>query len=171
MKRNYKSDSRPFGGQSEPKISPELEVLAHWMDTVFHIPGVGLRFGLDSLIGLLPGIGDTATSVVSLYILNAATRYGVPRVTLMRMAANIAIDWIIGAIPLLGDAFDIYWKSNQRNLELLRKHANATPMEERKLQRGDRLFVGMLIAGLIVILIGSIATAYWLIAQLFRLLF
>ena len=101
------------------ELEPELEMLAHWMDSAFHIPGIGLRFGLDAIIGLIPGLGDTLTSLASLYILNAGRRYGVPRVTMLRMAANIALDYLVGMIPLFGDAFDVVWKANQKNVALL----------------------------------------------------
>ncbi|HVX59744.1 MAG TPA: DUF4112 domain-containing protein, partial [Pirellulales bacterium] len=77
--------------EADRQLERELELLALWMDGVFRIPGVGIRFGLDSLIGLLPGVGDALTSIVSLYILSAASRFGIPRVTLARMAMNIAI--------------------------------------------------------------------------------
>ncbi len=114
------------------ELEPELELLAHWMDSAFHIPGIGLRFGLDAIIGLIPGLGDTLTSLASLYILNAGRRYGVPRVTMLRMAANIAVDYLVGMIPLAGDAFDVVWKANQKNVALLRRHVLATPAEERR---------------------------------------
>ena len=101
------------------ELEPELELLAHWMDSAFHIPGIGMRFGLDAIIGLIPGLGDTLTSLASLYILNAGRRYGVPRVTMLRMAANIALDYVVGVIPFVGDAFDVVWKANQKNVALL----------------------------------------------------
>ena len=75
-----------------PQLTPELELLARWMDGVFRVPGVGWRFGLDAILGLLPGVGDTASSVASLYILTAAHRYGVTRATLLRMALNVALE-------------------------------------------------------------------------------
>lgn len=152
-------------------VARELEWLAHWMDSVFRIPGVGIRFGLDSLLGLLPGFGDTATSIVSLYILNAATRHGVSRSTLIRMALNIAADYTLGAIPILGDLFDVYWKSNQRNLALLKRHALAAPLESQQLRRGDQLFVAGLIVGLVLLLIGSVTATYFLLAWLSRFIF
>ena len=91
-------------GSDRARVDPELEALADWLDTVFHIPGIGLRFGLDAILGLIPGIGDAFTSLASLYILHAATRYGVPRVTILRMGLNVAIDFLMGAVPVVGDA-------------------------------------------------------------------
>jgi hypothetical protein len=140
------------------------------MDNIFHIPGVGIRFGLDALIGLIPGLGDTVTSLASFYILNAGRRYGVPRVTLVRMALNIAVDYLCGAIPLLGDFFDVYWKANIKNVELLRQHVEATPAEERRARAGDWLVVAGLIFALVALLVGCATMAWFLIATVANLL-
>src|SRR5579885_3759626 len=88
-----------------PHVDPELALLARWMDSVFEIPGTGIRIGFDPILGLVPGLGDALTTLVSLYILAAARRYGVPRVTVLRMAANVAIDLALGAVPVFGDVF------------------------------------------------------------------
>jgi hypothetical protein len=148
----------------------DVENLARWLDSVFEIPIIGFRFGLDAIIGLLPGAGDVVTSLASIYILNAARKFGVPRVTLTRMTLNIAIDLIGGALPFVGDLWDAWWKANQRNAELLRRHFEATPDTERKLQTEDRWFVTMLIAVVVLLTIGSIAVAVvilkWLIAAI-----
>jgi hypothetical protein len=152
------------------EIDPKLELLAEWMDSAFHIPGLGVRFGADALIGLIPGVGDTVTSLVSLYILNAARQHGVPRVTLMRMASNVAIDYLLGAVPLLGDVFDVYWKANLKNVALLRQHLAAAPAQERRSRIGDWLFMVFLMLGLIAILIGSLTMAYFIVVGLAHLL-
>lgn len=144
-------------------VEPELETLARWMDNVFEIPGTRIRFGLDPLLGLLPGLGDLLTTLVSLYILGAARRYGVPRVTLLRMAANIAIDAALGAVPFLGDVFDLFWKSNVKNVALLQRHIRATPAEQRRAAGGDWLFLTGLIVLLLLLLAGALAAAYGLI--------
>src|SRR5437773_10257631 len=109
---------------SEVEIEKGLDNLAFYLDDLFRIPGVGWRFGLDAIIGLVPGVGDTLTSFASFYILLAGVRYGVPKITLLRMALNIGIDYVVGSIHLLGDAFDFFWKSNQRNMELIRTRAS-----------------------------------------------
>src|SRR5438067_12723593 len=108
---------RPQRAQIE--IEESLDQLSRWMDGLFRIPGTGWRFGLDAIVGLVPGIGDTATTLVSLYILAAGVRYRVSKATLLRMGCNIAVDYLIGAIPVVGDLFDAAWKSNQMNVELL----------------------------------------------------
>ena len=148
----------------DASLPAELEMLARWMDSAFRVPGVGIRFGFDALLGLLPGVGDVTTSLASLYILNAAHRYNVPRITITRMALNILLETIIGAIPLLGDLFDVYWKSNQRNVELLRRHVAAPPAAAPKLQRSDRWFVIALMVGLVALMIGAAVTAYWILS-------
>ena len=150
----------------EQKLSADLERLANWMDGVFRVPGLGVRFGLDALLGLFPGAGDVATTVVSLYIFTAAQRFGVPRVTLLRMALNIVIDLILGAVPFVGDLFDVYWKANQRNVDLLRRHVGATPPTARKLRTSDRLFVAAILGLLAVLLVASMVIAYFILAWL-----
>lgn len=96
-----------------------LRTIARLLDARFGIPGTGLRFGVDSLLGLLPGVGDAATALVSLYILAEARRMGVGMPTLIRMGWNVALDLGLGAVPLLGDIFDLFWKSNLKNIALL----------------------------------------------------
>jgi hypothetical protein len=148
----------------------DLELLARWMDSAFRIPGLGWRFGWDVILGLVPGAGDFATSLVSIYIFAAASRYGVSRITVARMALNIVIDLVVGAIPFLGDAFDVYWKSNQRNVELLRRHVEAGPTEAKKLTASDRLFVAALATVILAVLIGSIVVAYWIASSIWAAL-
>ncbi|MEX2118421.1 MAG: DUF4112 domain-containing protein [Pirellulales bacterium] len=145
------------------EVDPRLDDLSRWTDSVFRVPGLGWRFGWDPLIGLIPGIGDTATTLISLYILTAAARKGVSRGTMLRMAMNVAVDYLVGSIPLVGDLFDAYWKANQRNVALLRRRVEAGPAEARKASRGDWLFTAGLIAALLLLLAASIAVAWWLL--------
>lgn len=145
------------------EVDRELETLAHWMDSVFEIPGTGIRLGLDPIVGLIPGLGDLLTTLVSLYIVSAARRYGLPRVTLVRMASNIAIDLVLGSLPFVGDAFDVFWKSNERNVALLRRHVLATPAEHRRVRSGDWLFMAGLATLLLALLAASLALAYGII--------
>ncbi len=77
----------------------DLQALANLMDSAFEIPGLGVSFGLDAILGLVPGLGDAVTSLISMYIVGAARRMGVPRVTLARMTLNIVIDWLLGSVP------------------------------------------------------------------------
>lgn len=89
------------------------------MDNAVRIPGTKIRFGLDSIIGLIPGLGDAATAGISVWIVREAYVSGVPNRVLAKMLGNIAIDFVGGSIPLAGDVFDVYWKANQRNVKLL----------------------------------------------------
>lgn len=100
----------------------ELEWLAKLMDSQFRIPGTNIRVGLDALIGLVPGIGDYATVLVSGYMVVVMAQNGASGYLLARMAFNIFIDALIGSIPLAGDLFDVAFKANQRNMRLMREH-------------------------------------------------
>ena len=99
-----------------------LHRLSHLLDSKFRLPGTTYRFGLDSLLGLIPGIGDTVGLLLSSYILFEAKNLGAPTTLLLRMAANIGIDALVGTVPLLGDVFDVAWQANAKNLALLQNH-------------------------------------------------
>jgi len=97
----------------------DIEQLANWLDTRFRIPGLGWRFGLDSVVGLVPGVGDGLTALLSLYIIGRAHQLGASKWLLARMGWNVLVDSALGAIPLVGDLFDLANKSNTRNIRLL----------------------------------------------------
>lgn len=161
---------RPTGVQ----IERELEVLSRWMDNQFQIPVLGWRFGLNAVIDLIPGIGDTATTLVAIYVLVSAVRYRVPKVTLLRMGLNIAIYFIVGLIPLIGDFFAAWWKPNIRNITLLKRRATVSAAEARSGRTSDWLFVGLIVLILLGLLFGSIALvglALWFVARNARLPF
>jgi hypothetical protein len=149
---------------SEVEIEESLETLSHYLDDFFRIPAVGWKFGLDALIGLIPNVGDTLTSVMSFYILIAGVRYGVPKITLLRMAFNIGLDYLVGTIPFVGDAFDFFWKSNKQNMDLIRERATGKNVGTT----GDYIFVFAVILILIGVLIGSILVSLFLIGWLFK---
>jgi len=136
------------------------------MDDMFRVPVLGSRFGLDPLLGLIPGLGDTITSLVSVYILVAAVRYRVPKVTLFRMGVNIGIDYVVGSLPVVGDVADAWWKSNRMNLNLLRKRATVSAAEARSGRASDWLFVGGIILGLIALAVGSAVISIYLLAKI-----
>lgn len=100
-----------------------LDRLAQVLDDGFAIPGTNLRFGLDPIIGLLPGFGDAIGALLSFVFVFAGWRRGLPGITLLRMVVNIGVDSIAGTLPIFGDLFDFYWKSNRMNYNLLRRHA------------------------------------------------
>lgn len=149
----------PLGGR---EVDPLLEELSRWMDARFEIPGLRLKFGLDPILGLLPGIGDTITTLISFFILTTAVKQNVPRITVARMGLNVAIDYIVGAIPLVGDLFDFAWKSNEMNVALMRRSLAAPQTGARPATWGDWLFVGGLMLLLLGLLALSLATAFYL---------
>jgi hypothetical protein len=107
-----------------------LDALARFLDTRFTIPGTGIRFGLDGLLGLIPGVGDAATGLLSAYLIGEAAQMGARKRTLLRMVWNAGIDMALGSIPVVGDIFDFAFKANSRNLALLRAelaHGNFHP--------------------------------------------
>ena len=146
------------------EIEESLETLSHYLDDWIKIPVVGWRFGLDALIGLVPNVGDMATSVLSFYILVAGVRYGVPKITLLRMAFNIGLDYVVGAIPFIGDAFDFFWKSNKKNMDLIRERGTGKSAGTT----GDYIFVFGIILLLIGILIGSIVLSLFILGTVFK---
>lgn len=99
-----------------------IAALAELLDARFRVPGTGWRFGLDSVIGLVPGIGDAAAMAAGLWVVWQARRLGAPPALLARMAGNVAVDAVLGSAPLVGDLFDAAFKSNRRNVALLRRH-------------------------------------------------
>jgi len=145
------------------EIEEGLENLSHYLDGLFRVPGTGWRFGLDSLIGLIPNVGDTLTAFPAFYILVAGVRYGVPKITLLRMAFNIGLDYVVGSIPFVGDAFDFVWKANKQNMDLIRTRAAG----EGKGTTSDYVFVFGLILLLIVLLVGSILISLYIIGAIF----
>lgn len=147
-----------------------LERLGWLMDDLFRVPVLGWRFGLDALIGLIPGFGDTATSLVSFYILVAAVRHRVPKITIARMAVNLALDYLIGSLPLVGDLFDAWWKSNQKNVALLKERATVSGDDLREGRLSDWLFVGIIIVGLIGLAGVSAFVGFYLLLQISRIL-
>ena len=99
-----------------------LDALARIMDSAFQIPGTNIRMGVDALLGLLPGIGDAISASISSYLIWEAKQLGVSKLVLARMAGNVAIDTVIGAVPFAGDIFDVAYKANVKNIALLKKH-------------------------------------------------
>jgi hypothetical protein len=114
--------SGPYDTHARHAALDRLDRLATVFDTAFVVPGTGIRFGVESLLRLVPGIGDAAASALSCYLLYEAHRLGVPRMLFARMVANVILEGTIGAVPLAGDAFDVMFRANRRNVALLREH-------------------------------------------------
>jgi hypothetical protein len=145
------------------QIERELEVLTQLMDNQFRIPLIDWRFGFNAIIDLIPQFGDIATTLVALYVLVAAVRYRVPKITLLRMGLNIGIYFLGGMVPFAGYLFDVWWKPNVRNLELLRRRATVSADDAKRGRKSDWLFVSLIIGGIVALFFGSILVtiAFW----------
>jgi len=141
-----------------------LEALQRWanvLDAAFRIPGTSIRFGLDALIGLVPGAGDAVAAVFSAVIVLQAARMGLPRVIITRMLLNSLLDLLVGAVPLAGDLFDMGWKANLRNVTLLDRYVREG---RRTPSSADYLFV-MLVIVLLLAAAAVPVVAVWLVLE------
>ena len=138
-----------------------LEIL---LDEAFRVPGTGIRFGLNGIIGLVPGLGDVLAGLLSLAIPLAAWVRGVPYVTLARMTANLGIGVLVGSVPLFGDIFDVAWKANRRNYRLLCRHLG----EPRRHTWRDWGFLALLAAGLGLVFAVPVGLILWLLIWLIQ---
>lgn len=136
------------------------------MDAGIRIPGTNLRFGLDPMLGLIPGGGDALGAVLAGWILVEAIRMGASRATVLRIAGNVALDAGVGAIPFIGDIFDFAWKANLRNVALLERHL-ATP---DRAAHADRSFNLIVLCGVVVLVLGLLALGVLLTRWAFRAL-
>jgi len=121
-KFDFAGNAGPNDAASRRASLNRIDMLATMLDTAFVLPGTDVRFGVESLLRLLPGAGDVLASALSCYLLYEARQLGVPRLLLARMAGNVIIEAIFGAVPIAGDAFDIFFRANRRNVALLREH-------------------------------------------------
>jgi hypothetical protein len=144
-----------------------IAALRKWsvlLDSAFRVPGTRLTFGLDPILGLIPGLGDLTTPFFSALLLLQAVRLRIPRVVQLRMLMNAVIDLVVGAVPVIGDFFDFGWKANARNLALLERHAHPGA----KASRADWAFVLIVIAALAAIAVIPLLFTVWLLSR-FRL--
>jgi hypothetical protein len=105
----------------------QLQQIAELMDGQFQVPGTDIQFGLDAVIGMVPVIGDLISGGISLWLIREARQLGAPRWLIARMLGNLAVDVSIGILPVVGDMFDVAWKANRMNMELLRRHLARNP--------------------------------------------
>jgi hypothetical protein len=112
----------PGMGRDPQSVRQRVEALELLLERSFHIPGTKIPFGLDSIIGLVPVLGDVVTAVMGAYMVWEARNLGMSKWHLIRMTANVGVDTALGAIPLIGDAFDLVWRSNSKNLRIIKKH-------------------------------------------------
>ena len=116
----------PFGAAIPVDPVDRLDAIARFMDGALTIPGTNIRFGADALIGLVPGIGDAITTAVSLYLIWEARNLGLPKTAIARMIGNVALDAAVGAVPVVGDALDVFWRANLRNMKIIHAHLHRT---------------------------------------------
>ena len=159
--------SFPSQDSSEPEARHQTllamaELLANILDKTVKIPGTSLYLGLDPLIGLIPGVGDVLARLMGTIILGLAARLQIPRIVVARMSMNLLINGVIGAIPIFGDLFSVWFRSNTRNAELLRQAAT----QPARGTHGDWTYVVGLIGGTVVLLLGLVALVLWLVISL-----
>jgi hypothetical protein len=161
MRKGRLTRLRALTPQQEQRLSG-LRKIAQFLDNAFVVPGTSYRVGLDPIIGLIPGIGDLISPLFTIGMLLHARELGVPKVVQARMLVNVAIDTLVGVIPLFGDLFDFAWKANEMNLALLELHAR----EERGASPGDWAFVILMIT--LVVVLGAIPFVLlgWLFSSL-----
>jgi hypothetical protein len=136
-----------------------LDYIAALLDDIFRIPGTKIRFGLDALIGWIPGIGDAMTGIASFLIVFASWRRGVPKITLVRMIANVLLETMIGAIPVAGDIFHIVWKANRRNYRLLIREKEQPGSNSAK----DWMFLSIILIAVVAAAGIPIAILIWIL--------
>jgi hypothetical protein len=161
-------DLEPRGPTLDPAVQ-RLRRYAYWLDEGIRIPGTRIRIGLDPILGLIPGAGDAAGAILAGAIVLESIRQGVDRVAVLRMAANIAIDTLVGSVPVVGDLFDAGWKGNTKNLAILERHL-AEPALAKRADRASVLLIGggLLLVCLAVIVVALVVTAKvlgWLLTQ------
>lgn len=152
-------------GGKDGAAARELRRLAWLLDDSIRLPG-GYRVGLDGIVGIIPGVGDALGLAASTYILLRARGFGVPRVVMVRMIANVLLDSVVGAIPLLGDLFDFNFKANRRNIELMERYL----VDDRHVRRESwarilvALVVALVVIGLVLFLVFRFVQWIWNLA-------
>jgi Domain of unknown function (DUF4112) len=144
-----------------------LDILSHILDDFIKVPGTSIRFGLDGIMGVVPGIGDILGGIASCIIIIAAWMRGVSYVTVTRMVANVGIEVVVGSIPILGDMFDIAWRANRRNYALL----TGSLYQPRKYTMQSWLFLAALCIVLAALVLLPVLLAAWLMTAAFHALF
>ena len=139
--------------------------LAELLDQRFTIPGTSIRIGLDPILGLIPGIGDGLANIAGSAILLIAAQYRLPTIVILRMGINVALNAMIGAVPIFGDIFSIGFRSNVKNVQLLERYLSA---DERASTFGNWIFVIAIVGGIILLLIGILFGTVWLLKQLWN---
>lgn len=148
---------------SSPQRFWLAKFLADWLDQRFTIPGTSIRIGLDPILGLIPGIGDMIANLAGSAIILIAAQYRLPKIVLLRMGLNVALNAIIGAIPVFGDIFSIWFRSNVKNAQLLERYVGT---EDRVSNFSNWIFVIAVIGGIILLLIAILLVTVWVLKRL-----
>jgi hypothetical protein len=156
----------PEGADPQKELDPLFRWLAFFMDNLVRLPGTNFRIGLDPIIGLIPGIGDTGAALISATALIKAARMGLPKIVLARMAVNVLINQIVGIVPVFGDVFSAWFKSNARNYILLQEHGT----RRRASTRGDWFFVIGVLALLGLIVLAGLSLTVIILREMLRLI-
>ncbi|HET7190257.1 MAG TPA: DUF4112 domain-containing protein [Gemmatimonadaceae bacterium] len=138
--------------------------LTNLLDNAVRVPGTSMRFGLDPVLGLIPGLGDVAGAALGGYVVLLASQLGAPTTVIVRMLGNVVIDTVGGTVPVIGDLFDAGWKSNSRNLALLERHLG----KPESTKRASRAVVWLTVAALVLLAVGSVVVAVLLVRALFQ---
>ncbi len=150
------------GDEKRAALVRRLDALAHLLDNSIPVPGTGTRFGIDAVVGLIPGIGDAVGGLLSAYIVLEAARLGAGPAVIMRMLLNVGVETVVGSVPIIGDLFDAGWKANARNMRLLHTAIDA-PGAAR---RSSRLFVALVCVVLLALFAGSLWLIWWVLSGL-----
>lgn len=141
--------------------------LADLLDQRFTIPGTSIRIGLDPIVSLIPGVGDLLANLTGSVIVIIAAQLGVPKIVLTRMGINVAINTLLGAVPILGDVISIWYRSNVKNFELLERYVGK---QSKRAESKDWLFVIALVVGLLLLLGGIVVFGIWILKQIWQAL-
>jgi hypothetical protein len=141
-------------------------LIAKIMDTLFKIPGTNVRFGLDPILGLIPGAGSPLSAVISLMMIARGAQQGVPHIVLGRMGVNVLLNAILDAIPVIGGPLSIFYRSNARNMELMQKHAGT----RRPMTAKDKLFLLALLLGVILFVVVMVVGAVVVLQKLWQMI-
>ncbi len=154
------------GNQPQTAKVRELRKLSDLLDNAIRVPGTSLGVGLDPVLGLIPGGGDILGGLISVYIVFSAATMGLPKETLTRMATNIVFDSLAGIVPVFGDLFDVAWKANSKNMDLLENHLESPQVSKK----ADSWFIFLLLGGLILFVIAIAALGFVIISLLLKII-
>jgi hypothetical protein len=158
--------THPPASKSDTAALQRIRMVGKLLEGIIAVPGTNKKIGLDPIIGLLTGGGDSVGFVMSAYILVESLRFKLPKETLLRMLTNVAIDAVVGAVPFLGDVFDFFWKSNSKNIRLLEAHLDH-PKEQTAADKG---FVVLVLVALALIFAMAIGLTWLVISAISRVI-